>query len=453
MGNVLIDRNTMGSIASSIRTKGGSTGGLKPGNMPEAILNIPQGRSKADPDKEVCFFSFDGELLYSFSETELNQLTELPTPPNVNGLICQGWNWTLEQLQMQSNFADVAPMYITDDGSTRIYIELLEGRTAPVISFMQSKANGVLIDWGDGSTPATSGAVGVAVNMAHEYLNEGSYVIRLTPDEDTFLTIRGTNKHGGELVYWNKTIRDYNRLYHGVVKAVELGKNIVLGDYAFADYASLETLTVPDYITSVGTCLVDNCYALKMIVLPKLVTEIPSAMAAYCYKLQHASLPYGVERIKNQAFLYCHSMDRISLPKSVTTLEAQIFDSCSNVRTISFPEGISQIPDNCCNRMENLEELRLSNGLQSIGKYAFAECYKLAKIIIPATVTSLGDCAFNNGIYRSVFMFPEVPPALTASFAFLGIQSDAKIYVPAESLETYQNATYWSDRKSYLAGM
>jgi hypothetical protein len=89
----------------------------------------------------------------------------------------------------------------------------------------------------------------------------------------------------------------------------------------------------------------------------------------------------------------------------------------------------------------------------SIGAYAFRECYSLASITIPRSVTSIGNNAFYDctgmGAYH---VLRATPPTLAGTKAFTGIPSDCIIYVPAASLAAYQAATNWSTYAAKMVG-
>ena len=108
MGNVLVREETLTEIADAIREKTGFSDKYKPPQMPNAIRNIStsvdDGPSEEDP---IRFYGYEGKLLYSYSIEEMKALTELPRLPEVKGLICQGWNWSLENLQALNREMDV----------------------------------------------------------------------------------------------------------------------------------------------------------------------------------------------------------------------------------------------------------------------------------------------------------------------------------------------------------
>ena len=71
---------------------------------------------------DVQFIDQTGTVLSHYSLYELQELDELPPVPEKEGLISQGWNWTLEELKSANVPMDVGAQYVTDDGKTRIYL-------------------------------------------------------------------------------------------------------------------------------------------------------------------------------------------------------------------------------------------------------------------------------------------------------------------------------------------
>ena len=59
-------------------------------------VNVASGGGTAS---DVTFIDYDGSILYSYSLEESQELTELPELPSHDGLVCQGWNWTLEAIK------------------------------------------------------------------------------------------------------------------------------------------------------------------------------------------------------------------------------------------------------------------------------------------------------------------------------------------------------------------
>lgn len=273
-------------IAAAIREKAGGTALYKPAEMAAAIRAIQTGGGSGGGTtgsvglKDVNFYDYDGTIVASYSLSEAQSLTALPDGPTHDGLVFQGWNYTLEKVKAFTRPMNVGAMYITDDGKTRLYIRIAaEGRMNVPLYISQTVANGVTIDWGDGSATQTLAGTG-NVNTTHTYANIGDYVIALDPvdgcklglgsDSESYCVLGSTGNNG--------------RVYCNMLQAVQIGTNItIINNYAFRFCYSLASITIPDGVTSIVNSTFNNCHSLASITIPDSVTSIGNAGFNYCY--------------------------------------------------------------------------------------------------------------------------------------------------------------------------
>ena len=90
------------------------------------------------------------------------------------------------------------------------------------------------------------------------------------------------------------------------------------------------------------------------------------------------------------------------------------------------------------------------DGITTISGLAFYQCANLTSVDIPSSVTSIGAYAFNfcNRL-ESVTVEATTPPTL-GYMAFDFTSANLVIYVPAESVEAYKTASYWSNYASRI---
>ena len=89
-------------------------------------------------------------------------------------------------------------------------------------------------------------------------------------------------------------------------------------------------------------------------------------------------------------------------------------------------------------------------GDASIGDNAFFECFTLSSVVIPDSVTSIGDSAFGwcRGLGQIKFE-PATPPTVDNSNAFNNVPADCIIYVPTGTLAVYTAAENYPDPNTY----
>ena len=364
------------------------------------------GASTSSKPNDVTFIDYDGAILYSYSLEEAQALTELPTLPTHDGLVCQGWNWTLAAIKALNRPVTVGAMYITDDGATRLHIRIATvGRMTVPLYIGQTVANGVSIDWGDGSAAETLAGTG-NVDTSHTYAEPGDYVISLMPQGECTLSFGS----GSSSYCVMGSTRNKGRVYCNMLQDVSIGKNVTsIGTYVFSNCFSLASITIPDGVTSIGGNAFGNCYSLASITIPD-----------------------GVTSIGGNAFSNCFSLASITIPDGVTSIGTYVFGNCYSLASITIPDGVT-----------------------SIGGNAFGNCYSLASITIPDGVTSIGDNAFHycTGMRYYDFSACTDIPSLTSTSALKSIPSDCQLLIPSALFDEWSTATNWATYASHMVAV
>ena len=321
----------------------------------EGIFAGGGGASTSSKPNDVTFIDYDGAILYSYSLEEAQALTELPTLPTHDGLVCQGWNWTLEAIKALNRPVTVGAMYITDDGATRLYIRIATvGRMTVPLYIGQTVANGVSIDWGDGSPAETLAGTGNK-NTTHTYAEPGDYVISIMPQGECTLSF---GSGSSSYCVMGSTGND-GRVYCNMLQDVSIGKNVTsIGDRAFNYCSSLASVTIPDGVTSIGSYAFSNCTSLASVTIPTGVTSIGDRAFNRCPSLASVTIPTGVTSIGDSAFSGCSSLASVTIPDGVTSIGSYAFGGCFGMRyydfsafasvpTLSNTNAFKDIPSDC----------------------------------------------------------------------------------------------------------
>lgn len=365
--------------------------------------------------KEVNFYDYDGTILYSYTVAEAAALTELPALPSHDGLICQGWNWTLDSIKAMGRAVDVGATYITDDGKTRVHIRLADGRTSPVLG---CSPNGtVTVDWGDGTTPdvlSSTNLPTVVWTPTHEYATPGDYVISLTVDG--FMIFYGVIEGSKILRHTNKSDTDKrNKAYQNSVQRIEIGDGVIPFDNGFRYCTSLASIVIPDSVASI---------------MPNF-TSFSAYMFLGCSYLASIVIPNGITTINKNTFSHCTSLASVVIPNGVTSIGVEAFSNCTSLASVVIPDSVT-----------------------SIGNGAFDGCTSLASIVIPNGVTTIE----NNTFYRCYsvryydFTRHTAVPTLSGTDAF-NIAADCEIRVPAALADEWKAATNWAAYADCIVGV
>lgn len=417
------------------------TGTYSGGDEPEPV-------SMDDP---VRFFDYDGTLLHSYSASDFQALSAMPSNPYHAGLIAQGWNWTLTDAKAQltaMGSCDIGQMYVTSDGKTRIYVHMEEGKLHPYFGICPNGT--VVVDWGDNN--ATSTLTGTSLTTVkvvdHTYV-AGDYVITLTVSSGSF-QFYGSSYTPYIFRKSNDTNNYIHRVYNACIKKIEIGSNATIGAYAFRYCCNMESITIPNSISSFGNYTFAECYSLKHVTVPSSVTQIPTYFLYYSTGLRSVSLPKNITILGNMSFQNCYTLMSIAVPSGVTSTGTYVFYGMYNLEKIKLPNGITTVNGNLFSNGYALKNVTLPQSATAINSNAFSSCYTLSSISIPSGVTTIQGYAFSSCYGLGEIHFkPTTPPTVAADTAFSNLPTDCKIYVPRGYLSVYTSANNYPSSSTY----
>ena len=402
-----------------------NTGGIPhwPNNIKD--MNTSGGSS------DVIFYDYDGTKLYSYTKTTFLKLRSLPQLPSHPGLICQGWNWNLEDAQayvQRYGFLNVCTNYITDDGKTRLYIDLEDNNATILLYFNQITSGEVKINWGDGSNEEIINGTEY-VNISHIYTSMGSYVIAIEVLSGNYIL---GNINSNNIFYSNTD---------SALKRVEIGSGFeYIADYAFQKCISLQVITIPNSVTSIGQYAFSSCYSLKSVAIPNSVTSIGQYAFSSCYSLKSVAIPNSVTSIGQYAFSNCYSLKSVAIPNSVTSISRNTFTNCHSLQSIIIPEGVTSIGYGAFQYCSSLRLITIPEGVTSIEYGAFQYCSSLRSITIPEGVTSIGQNAFGYCYSLQSVIIPSSVTSINSN-TFSYCYSLQSVIIPGNS-KTIQNNTF-----------
>ena len=194
-----------------------------------------------------------------------------------------------------------------------------------------------------------------------------------------------------------------------------------IGSRSFSACTALETLSFPANIETLGTRLFEGDTNLVSVLLPERLQQISDDLFNGCEAITTAALPSGIKGIGARAFRNCRNLASVTVPDGVKTIGLLAFSGCTNLVSVTVPGSVEQIGGNAfleCGKIEtaivpavavsgpiagtfpdswqtSLREVVVAEGADEIAANAFANCKKLQRVTLPASVTFLGDNAFN----------------------------------------------------------
>ena len=236
----------------------------------------------------------------------------------------------------------------------------------------------------------------------------------------------------------------------------------VICDSAFWYCTSLRELVIPSSVTSIGNSACGGCRSLCELVIPSSVTSIGDGVFKDCSSLRELVIPSSITSIGYGAFYLCTSLCELVIPPSVTSIEDYAFNNCTSLRELVIPSSVTRIGGLSFNNCTSLRELVIPSSVTKIGYGAFNNCSSLqlsikssefelidnsiivdtlkkevlsclnnrSNIIIPSSVTSIGDCAFSGCDSLRELAIPSSVTSI-GNIAFGGCSSLRELVIPS----------------------
>ena len=108
---------------------------------------------------------------------------------------------------------------------------------------------------------------------------------------------------------------------------------------------------------------------------------------------------------------------------------------------IVIPSSVTSIGDWAFSSCDSLSKIVIPSSVTSIGKGAFSYCDSLLEIVIPSSVTSVGHYAFYDCLSLSEIVIPSSVTSI-GHHAFYGCRSLSEIVIPS-SVTSIGNCAFW----------
>ena len=184
-----------------------------------------------------------------------------------------------------------------------------------------------------------------------------------------------------------------------------------VGAFAFYGCDKLTCVTLPEGLETVGQYAFGNCLALAQLALPASVVRMERSMLEGCGALTALTIPFVGETADGEngwlAYLFGavdHTFSEGYMPASLvrvtvltgTTLPRNAFYECSRIREVILPETMTAVGDRAFYRCAYLSGIALPS-VTTLGDEAFSGCVRLCDVDL-SHVTTIGVQAFRGCI-------------------------------------------------------
>lgn len=232
------------------------------------------------------------------------------------------------------------------------------------------------------------------------------------------------------------TIGNYGFQNSGLSGEINLPKSVInIGTYAF-DNTDITKVNVPTKLTYTGTYMFRDCDKLTEATLADTQTTISSYMFQGCTSLQSFKFPTALTATGISTYAFRNSgLTSVTIPKNITSLgtsataSAYTFADCENLKEVKFEEG---------------------SRLEKIGGYVFMNCTSLDTIVLPNSLTTLGQYSFQNTALQEITIPANTTTIGVAPFAYCAGLSEIKVAAGNDVYESRNGALYDKVKNSLI---
>ena len=163
---------------------------------------------------------------------------------------------------------------------------------------------------------------------------------------------------------------------------------------AFVDSTMLTSISIPESVTVIGSNAFQRCKNLKKVKIPDSVKNIGTFAFEACENLEEVTLPENGVKIGYMGFAWS-GIKCITIPVGVDSIGGGAFEHCNSLIEVRFEEGVTSVGTDMFAYCEKLSAVFLAESITSIASGAFNGCISLAEVTLPTGLKEMGASAFS----------------------------------------------------------
>ena len=203
-----------------------------------------------------------------------------------------------------------------------------------------------------------------------------------------------------------------------------------IGQTAFQENHSLETIHFTEGLKSIGHFAFKNCEKLTGVSLPNSLEEISNEAFINCKAMKNITFGTGIRAIGEKAFFHNHGITKLTFPASIELIDYAAFAECAALQEVDLGVARPKLVQNPflgCKQLQKVsvsadnktytsedgvlysknfkelyvypnaradKKLVMNDALETLGDFSFWFCTELQEVEFPSHLAKLGYRAF-----------------------------------------------------------
>jgi len=264
---------------------------------------------------------------------------------------------------------------------------------------------------------------------------------------------------------------------------IDLPKDITeIGKEAFAGCSNIKAINIPNQVNVIDYDAFNGCSSTTSITLHDNLTKIYSRAFSGCSRVNSIELPNSLTFLGESAFSNCTNLSSVYIPNSLifeyyigvnkyTNDIGSAFASCTGINEyiisetnpyystidgILFSKNKSTIIAYPLNKKNT--SYTIPENVMRINKNCFYGSVNLSTIILPYTLTEVGESSMHCSNLKTIYIKSQEPPKIKSSYKPASIFSgnaytESVLFVPSGTISKYKNSEVWKEFNNIREGI
>ena len=182
--------------------------------------------------------------------------------------------------------------------------------------------------------------------------------------------------------------------------------------YAFNGCSKLQNTTLPSKLEEIWECAFQGCSEFTEVIFPKTIKTLGNSAFNLCTKNKKLVIPdeCPLTYISMTCFYNNYKLEDVYLSDNIKIIHQSAFNACQSLPSVDLPQNLEQIRDLAFYGCSKLKDVTFYDKLESIGKAAFANCFVLNPINLPSSLKTIGISAFYGAAIEQI----TIPASVTS---------------------------------------